>query len=64
MDVFVDSQYKGGDKMEVKDDLVAVTQYGSVVFAKVPEWTETALKQVDGGMGETPAGAHLLSCPG
>lgn len=64
VDVFVDGQYKGRDKTEVKDDLVAVTQYGSVVFAKVPEWTETALKQVDGGMGETPAGAHLLSCPG
>lgn len=64
VDVFVDGQYKGGDKMEVKDDLVAVTQYGSVVSAKVPEWIATALKLVDDGMGETPAGAHLLSCPG
>lgn len=63
-DVFVDGQYKGGDKTEIEDDLVAVTQYGSVVSAKVPEWMATALKLVDGGMGETPAGAHLLSCSG
>lgn len=61
VDVFVDGQYKGGDKTEVKDDLVAVTQYGSVVSAKVPEWTATALKLVNGGMGETPAGAFTFS---
>lgn len=61
VDVFVDGQYKGGDKTEIKDDLVAVIQYGSVVSAKVPEWTATVLKQVDGGMGETPAGAFIFS---
>ena len=61
VDVFVDGQYKGGDKTEIKDDLVAVPQYGSVVSAKVPEWTATALKLVDGGMGETPAGAFTFS---
>lgn len=60
VDVFVDGQYKGGDKMEVKDDLVAVTQYGSVVSAKVSEWTATALKLVDDGMG-APAGAFTFS---
>lgn len=65
VDVFVDGQYKGGDKTEIKDDLVAVTQYGSVVSAKVPEWTATALKLVDGGMDETPCRRfHVLSCPG
>lgn len=61
VDVFVDGQYKGGNKTEIKDDLVAVPQYGSVVSAKVPEWTATALKLVDGGMGETPAGAFTFS---
>lgn len=61
VDVFVDGQYKGRDKTEVKDDLVAVTQYGSVVSAKVPEWTAAALKLVDDGMGETPAGAFTFS---
>lgn len=61
VDVFVDGQYKGGDKTEIKDDLVAVPQYGSVVSAKVPEWTATALKLVDDGMGETPAGAFTFS---
>ncbi len=53
VDVFVDGQYKGGDKTEIKDDLIAVTQYGSVVSAKAPEWAAAALKLVDGGMGET-----------
>lgn len=61
VDVFVDGQYKGGNKTEIKDDLVAVPQYGSVVSAKVPEWTATALKLVDDGMGETPAGAFTFS---
>ena len=61
VDVFVDGQYKGGDKTEIKDDLIAVTQYGSVVSAKAPEWAAAALKLVDGGMGETPAGAFTFS---
>lgn len=61
VDVFVDGQYKGGDKTEVKDDLVAVTAYGSVVSAKAPTWAASALKLVDGGQGETPAGAFTFS---
>ena len=36
VDVFVDGQYKGGNKTEIKDDLVAVAKYGSVVSAKAP----------------------------
>ena len=32
VDVFVDGYYKGGDKTEIKDDLVAVTAYRSVVL--------------------------------
>lgn len=44
VDVFVDGQYKGSDKTEVKDDLVAVTAYGSVVSAKAPTWAASALK--------------------
>lgn len=61
VDVFVDGQYKGGDKTEIKDDLVAVTAYGSVVSAKAPTWAASALKLVDGGQGETPAGAFTFS---
>ena len=61
VDVFVDGQYKGGNKTEVKDDLVVVTEYGSVVSAKAPTWSATALKLVDGGKGETPAGAFTFS---
>ena len=61
VDVFVDGQYKGGDKTEMKDDLVAVTAYGSVVSAKAPTWAASALKLVDGGQGETPAGAFTFS---
>lgn len=49
VDVFVDGQYKGSGKTEVKDDLVAVTAYGSVVSAKAPIWAASALKLVDGG---------------
>ena len=61
VDVFVDGQYKGGDKTEIKDDLVAVTEYGSVVSAKAPTWSASALKLVDDGKGETPAGAFTFS---
>ena len=61
VDVFVDGQHKGSDKTEVKDDLVAVTAYGSVVSAKAPTWAASALKLVDGGQGETPAGAFTFS---
>lgn len=61
VDVFVDGYYKGGDKTEIKDDLVAVTAYGSVVSAKAPTWAASALKLVDGGQGETPAGAFTFS---
>ncbi len=61
VDVFVDGQYKGSGKTEVKDDLVAVTAYGSVVSAKAPTWAASALKLVDGGQGETPAGAFTFS---
>ncbi len=61
VDVFVDGQYKGGDKTEIKDDLVAVTAYGSVISAKAPTWAASALKLVDGGQGETPAGAFTFS---
>lgn len=32
-----------------------------MVSAKAPEWTATAFKLVDGGMGETPAGAFTFS---
>ncbi len=60
VDVFVDGQYKGGNKTEIKDDLVAVAKYGSVVSAKAPTWSATALKLVDGGKGETPAGAFTF----
>ena len=61
VDVFVDGQHKGSGKTEVKDDLVAVTAYGSVVSAKAPTWSASALKLVDGGQGETPAGAFTFS---
>lgn len=61
VDVFVDGQHKGSDKTEVKDDLVAVTAYGSVVSAKAPTWAASALKLVDDGQGETPAGAFTFS---
>lgn len=61
VDVFVDGQHKGSDKTEVKDDLVAVTAYGSVVSAKAPTWAASALKLVDGGQGETPTGAFTFS---
>lgn len=61
VDVLVDGQYKGSDKTEVKDDLVAVTGYGSVVSAKAPTWAASALRLVDGGQGETPVGAFTFS---
>lgn len=61
VDMYVDGELKGGDKTEVKKDLIAVTAYGSVTSAATPTWDAEATKLVDGGQGQTPAGAFAFT---
>ena len=61
VDMYVDGELKGGDKTEVKKDLIAVTEYGSVTSAATPTWQAEATKLVDGGQGQTPAGAFAFT---
>lgn len=57
VDLVIDGTRIDGSKTDVKQDLVAVTEYGSVTSAAAPSWTPTATKTVDGGEpGEALAG--------
>ena len=57
VDVVIDGVKKTGTKTEVKKDIVAVTEYGTVTSTVAPSWTPTAIKTVDGAEpGEELAG--------
>lgn len=57
VDLVIDGTRVDGTKTDVKQDLIAVTEYGSVTSAVAPSWTPTATKTVDGAQpGEALAG--------